>query len=161
MTPEIRSVLQRSVSLAFSDISWQFYGYQKRPVHGSIANRIRPSWRVALERSIFAEIIITNVAAHVAGGQMGIEAVSELADFFTHDPKVGACIGHTSSRGLQEAILEYANAPTDEWSGILASRLDIDRVADKQLAAHLLVACAQFPRVASLMIAQVQQNFRS
>ena len=156
MTEEVKQAFSRCVSLAFSDDSWRFWGL-KRPKHGSFWDKFRPAWRVDLETKLFAELIITNAAAYVAGGVLDTDGVDELARFLTRYPGVGACIGYSSYTRLTEDILEYAEAPVDDWPSILTARLQIDSIADKKLAASVLVGCAQFSRVASIMIDQVKQ----
>lgn len=161
MTPRAKEALEKAVSLAFSDSTWQHHGFPKRPVHGSVVNKLfRPKWRVALETALFADIVITSIAAHVAGGQLGSDDLLDLALFFTTDPSIANIIGFDSVGQFEEAVLEYADATPDQWSGIQAGKLDIESVAahDRELAAKLTVACAFLPRVAATLIEQARQN---
>lgn len=158
MTDEVKQALGKCVSLAFSDDTWRFWGFPKRPKHGSFWNKFRPKWRVDIEQTLFAEIIISNAAAYVAGGVLDSDGVDEMARFFTTDPQVGDCIGYSSSTRLREDILEYAEAPVDEWPSILTGRLPINSITDKKLAASVLVGCAQYSRVASIAIDLVRRS---
>ena len=74
--------------------------------------QFRPNWRVELEQKLFAEIIISNAAAYVAGGVLDSGGIDEMARFFTTDPRVGDCIGYSSNARLREDILEYAEIHT-------------------------------------------------
>lgn len=158
MTEKAKQALGRCVSLAFSDDTWRFWGFPERPKHGAFLNKFRSAWRVDLERKLFAEIIITYAAAYVAGGVLDSEGVDEMTRFFTTDPHVGNCIGYSSSARLREDILTYAKAPVDDWPSLLIGRLPIDSIADKKLAASVLVGCSQFSRVASIAIDLVRRD---
>lgn len=158
MTEEVKQALRKCVSLAFSDDTWRFWGFPKRPKHGSFWNKFRPKWQVQLEQRLFAEIIITHAAAYVAGGVLDSDGIDEMVQFFTNDPQVGNCIGYSSSARLRKDILEYAKSAADEWPGIIADRLLIDSIADKGLAASVVFGCSQFSRVATIAIELVRRD---
>lgn len=158
MTEEVKQALEKCVSLAFCDYTWRFWGFPKRPKYGSFWNKLRPKWRVELEQKLFAEILISNIAAYVAGGALDSDGVDELVRFFTTDPQIGNCIGYSSGDHLRDDIFEYAKAPADEWSGILTGRLPLNSITDKRLAASILFGCSQFSRVATIAIDLVRHD---
>lgn len=152
MKEEVKQALGSCVSLVFSDHAWRFWGFPKRPKHGAFWDKFRPKWLVEFEQKLTAEIITTNAAAYVVGGVLDEDCVDELARFLTTEPRVGDFIGYSSSSQLREDILEYAEASVDDWPTILMERLSIDKIEDKNLAASVLVGCAQYTAVATIAI---------
>ncbi len=157
----VKVTLYRCYSVAQADEAWKFWGYKKYPKHGSIINMFRAQWRVDLEIKLFAEIIISNAAAYVAGGALNANDIDEFAQFFTDKPEVGACIGYSSSYQLREDILKYAKAPPDEWPNIVSKRLPLNNIADTKLLAGVVMGCAQYARFASTAINLVKQSTNS
>ncbi len=155
MNEKVKKILGRCLSIAFGDPAWQFFGFRKRPRHGAFWQKFRPEWRVALERRLFVEIFLTNVAAYVKSGSLDSHEVGELTEFMMSDAGVERLLntfGYKSSLNIKCDVMKYAEAHLDKWAEMLTSRLQIDSIADKNLYASVLEGCLRTQDVAEIII---------
>jgi hypothetical protein len=133
------------------DEPWQDFGYAKRPKYGAVIQKLRPKWKVELEKTILKEMVIMLTAAHVVARVVDPNNLEHLASAYagTKDfPDMCRHLGYTSrdeaSIHLRESITEYVNSPLDKWSGILFTRIDPNSLPDKKIAARLVAGFVKF-----------------
>lgn len=152
------------LSAALSNESWKDIGYGKRPKYGSIIQRFRTQWKVAIERTILKEFLIIISAAHIAGRIIDKSAIKELSLQYTvfKNKPIFVYLGYTSKHEavdhLCSSITQYVNRDSEGWSSLLFDRLDIQNIPDEKLKAKLFVGCVNFCSTVRWMIALMEKK---
>jgi hypothetical protein len=150
--------------LLLRDEPWQDIGFRRRPKYGALIQRLRPAWRVSLEKSITKEMLILFTAAHIAAGVVGRDQVEGLVRIYVGGPDgtsdLWTSLGY-ASRGeaeahLRESVSCYLDAGIQEWLHLLPSRLQTLAIPDRALAGKLTVGAIKFAQTVQTMVLDLQ-----
>lgn len=162
MKGSVRSVVATCCRTILMDEPWQDLGFPKRPRYGSLFQRFRPAWKVAVEKRVVQEMLAALTAVHIVAGAVPEDEVSDIVDAYTSFPEVAEALGYASTeeakQRLRGAIEKYVAEPTDRWSALLARRVDPNSLPERADAARLLVGCAQFGLNLQRMVNVVRQR---
>ena len=150
---------------ALRDEPWQDLGFERRPRYGELVQRLRPEWRVDLEKAILKEMIAVLTAAHLLAGVITRPQIGDLVQLYVDGPgaptDLWRTLGYTSraeaQTHLKSTVYLYADTKPDEWPKSLMQRLQVTKVPDRKLSANLLVGVVRFGTNAHHMISVLQR----
>ncbi len=156
----VRSVL----STVFTDEPWRDLGFPRRPRAGRFFRRFQPDWRVALEDIAFQEIVAILTAAHIKAASEIPPDLTVLLNLLLDGPEgekeLWQPFGYPSreegSAKLGEALAAYSTSSAEDWPGLLVSRLGVQHVPNRNLAAALFVGAARLAHVSEHMVWQLR-----
>lgn len=150
MKDAVIDVASSCLSAVLRDEAWQGFGFAKRPAHGAFFQRLRPRWKIELEKRVLQEMLASLTAAHILENCISSEDVPGVIDAYTSRPGAVAALGYTSpeegSRQLTQSITEYQNTPLAEWQILLFQRIDAASIPNRKLSARLLLGCVLLTR---------------
>ncbi len=163
---EMREVVRGVVATCFQtvlrDEPWQDFGFRKRPTYGTLIQKLRPTWKIELEKRILKEMVIVLTAAHVVAGVLPRDDIEHVVNAYTSTPDLARSLGYSSRNEalvhLRESIGEYVLSSPDEWSVMLFTRMDPNSLPNKKTAARVVVGCAKFGMDAQNMVRILRQR---
>lgn len=148
MREPVRRVIATCLQTVLLDEPWQDFGFRKRPRYAAIIGKLRPSWRVALEKAVLTQMLSATTAAHIVAGVVGPEDIEEIITFYTATPELVHAMGYRTRdearRHLAESVEQYAETPVEQWPSIFASRIGLSAIPDSSTGARVLVGCVRF-----------------
>jgi N-dimethylarginine dimethylaminohydrolase len=136
------------MSMVLDNAPWQDLGFKRRPRYGAILERLRPTWRVALENKVLQEMLAIFSAAYIVAETDKDNLTERLVGIYMATPELSAAFGFASQRDgasyMNNAIGEYVVVSPRKWHEILLSHLSALQVPDKSLSARLTVGCIKF-----------------
>lgn len=161
MQESVRRVIGTCLQTILLDEPWQDFGFRKRPRYGAIIQKLRPSWRVALEKAVLTQMLSAITAAHIVAGVVGQEDMEEIITFYTATPELVRAFGYQSRvearRHLEKSVEQYVETPVEQWSSVLASRIGLKAIPDSSTATRVLAGCVRFSMTVQRMIDLLKQ----
>ena len=162
MREAVRGVVATCFQTVLMDEPWQDFGFPKRPKYGSLIQKLRPTWKVELEKKILKEIVIVLTAAHVVARVVFPDDIEQVVNAYTSTPDVVRSLGYASRNEalvhLRDSIEEYVRSSFDKWPDMLFTRIDPNSLPDQKTAARVLLGCVRFGANARNMVTILRQK---
>ncbi len=164
MSEAIPEVAGTCLGMLLRDEPWQDIGFRRRPKYGALIQRLRPQWRVRLEKSVAKEMLILFTSAYILAEVVGREHLDDLIRIYVRGPDgtgdpwmtLGYESREQAETHLRDSIRTYLDAGVQEWLHLLPTRLGSLTVPDRSLAGRLTVGAITFAQTVQTMVLRLR-----
>jgi hypothetical protein len=161
--PSVLQVAASCLGSILRDEPWRDFGLRGRPRGGTVFQRFRASWKVALEKAVLQEMLIGLTAAHVVAGWITPDEINAVVDAYTKRELIRA-LGYsdqdTAVADLTRWIVRHTRTPARNWHELVAQRIVPGSIPDERVAARVRVGCITFAQNLETMILLLQADLR-
>lgn len=148
MKENVQEALRVCLQTIMLDEPWQDLGFPQRPKYGSLIQKLRPAWKVRLEKILLQQMLSVLTSAYIVAGVVDRDDLGGMVDFYANAPGAYTALGYTSPHeakdSLQGSISDYVATSTKKWAAKLVSTVDVSSIPVRATAASIAVGCVKF-----------------